>query len=79
MRAEIFKSIYCGWLCELDSQTRRIVMTKEKFSEILKEYDFSDEQIEILSKTKPTNDLNEKQLRKSAKFIGPIKDGLVQA
>ena len=53
-------------------------MTKEKFSGILKEYDFSDEQIELLWKTKPTSDLDEKLLRKTVKRIAPIKDELVQ-
>ena len=54
-------------------------MTKENFSKILKEYDFSDNQIDIIWNTRPNDDLDEEILRKAAIDIAPIKDKLVQA
>ncbi len=54
-------------------------MTKEKFSEILKEYEFSDQQIKLLWDTRPDNCLNETKLRKTAKAIAPVKDKFIQA
>lgn len=54
-------------------------MTKEKFAEILKEYGFSDQQIELLWNTRPSSDLDEQKLRKTAEHIAPIKDTLIQA
>lgn len=52
-------------------------MTKEKFTSILKEYSFSNQQIKMLWNTAPAN-LDEGQLRQTAKAIAPIKDSLVQ-
>lgn len=54
-------------------------MTREKFAGILKEYGFSDQQIELLWNSKPSGDLDEQKLRKTAEHITPIKDTLVQA
>ena len=54
-------------------------MTKERFAEILKEYGFSDHQIDLLWNTKPPDDLDEQKLRKTAEHIAPMKDRLVQA
>jgi len=54
-------------------------MTQERFAEILREYDFSDKQIQMLWEARPSNDLDEKQLRKTAEHIAPIKDRLIQA
>jgi len=54
-------------------------MTKERFTEILKEYGYGDRQIELLWNAKPTDDLDEEKLRKVAEHIAPIKDKLVQA
>lgn len=54
-------------------------MTKERFSEILKEYKFSDRQIDLLWGTRPSGDLGEAKLRKTAVRIAPIKDLLIQA
>lgn len=60
-------------------------MTKERFSEILKEYDFTDRQIKLLWDSRPSDDLDEEKLRKKAsllfpilKHIAPVKDKLVQ-
>lgn len=54
-------------------------MTKKRFTEILKEYGFSDRQIEILWNTRPPGNLDETKLRKTAEHIAPTKDTLVQA
>lgn len=54
-------------------------MTKERFAEILKEYEFTDRQIDIIWDTRPSNDLDEQKLRETAKKIAPTKDILVQA
>ncbi len=54
-------------------------MTKKRFTEILKEYDFSDHQIELLWNTRPPGELDEQKLRKTAKHIAPMKDRLIQA
>lgn len=54
-------------------------MTRERFAEILKEYKFSDRQIELLWNTRPPGDLDEAKLRKTAEHIAPIKDTLIQA
>ena len=53
-------------------------MTRERFSEILEEYGFTDHQIEILWDSKPSDDLSESKLRETAEAIVPIKDQLVQ-
>lgn len=53
-------------------------MAKKRFVEILKEYGFSDRQIELLWNTRPSGDLDEQKLRKTAEHIAPIKDTLVQ-
>lgn len=54
-------------------------MTKERFTEILKEYSYTDAQVEILWRTKPLIELSEERLRKTAAAIAPIKDRLEQA
>lgn len=54
-------------------------MTRERFTEILKEYGFTDHQIDLLWNTKPPSGLDETELRKTAKHIAPMKDRLVQA
>jgi len=51
----------------------------KKFAEILKEYEFTDSQIELLWGTKPSDGLDEQKLRKTAEHIAPIKDTLIQA
>lgn len=54
-------------------------MTRERFSEILKECGFTDRQIELLWNSKPSDDLDEQKLRKTAAHIAPIKDTIIQA
>ncbi len=54
-------------------------MSKKRFAEILKEYDYSDEQIKLLWDTRPSDDLDEDALRRTAKRMAPTKDSLVQA
>lgn len=56
-------------------------MTKERFAEILKEYDFSDHQINLLWNSRPQEleDLDEVKLRRTVKEIAPMKDRLTQA
>lgn len=54
-------------------------MTKEKFSEILRKYNYSEEQIRILWDSRPKDELNEKKLEKTAKTYSPVKDSFVQA
>lgn len=54
-------------------------MTRERFVEILKEYQFTDKQIELLWETKPQVELSEERLRKTARHIAPEKDILIQA
>jgi hypothetical protein len=54
-------------------------MTKERFAEILKESGFSDKQIQLLWDTRPSDDLDENQLRKTAEHIASQKDQLIQA
>ena len=54
-------------------------MTRERFAEILKEYKFLDHQIELLWNGRPSDDLDEQKLRKTAEHIAPMKDRLVQA
>ena len=53
-------------------------MTKKRFSDILKEYDFNDEQIELLWNSRPHDDIDERKLRKTAKHMAPMKDALTQ-
>lgn len=54
-------------------------MNRERFAEILKEYGFNDRQIELLWNSRPSGDLDEQKLRKTAEHIAPFKDTLVQA
>lgn len=54
-------------------------MTRERFAEILKEYGFTTNQIDLLWNSRPGDDLDEAKLRKTAEYIAPIKDTLVQA
>jgi len=54
-------------------------MTKTRFSEILKEYKYSESQIDSLWNTRPTDYLDETRLRETAKAISTIKDELRQA
>ena len=53
-------------------------MNRETFSDILKECDFSEEQIELLWLSKPDVALNEQRLRETARHIRPVKDVLIQ-
>ena len=53
-------------------------MTKKKFTEILKEYDFSDKQIDIIWNTRPNDNLNEEVIRKASKKTAPDKDKVIQ-
>ncbi len=54
-------------------------MNKERFAEILKEYDYTDNQIDILWKTKPPGALEEDALRKVAVKMKDTKDDHIQA
>lgn len=54
-------------------------MPKKRFAEILKEYGYSEKQIELLWNSKPAGELNEERLRKTAKHLALRKDSLVQA
>ena len=54
-------------------------MTRERFTEILKEYKFTNQQIELLWNNKPSDDLDEQRLKETAEHIAPIKDTLIQA
>ncbi len=54
-------------------------MVKKRFSEILREYGYTAQQIDLLWKTKPPVELDEETLRKTAKHLAPIKDSLIQA
>lgn len=62
----------------IKSERRALKMKKERFSEILKAYNFSDKQIEKLWNSRPTDNLNEERLRKTCERFAPIKDKLVQ-
>ena len=58
-------------------------MTKEKFAEILKELDYSDNQVNLLWDAAPKNgvtheELTEEGVRKVGKIMAPIKDILRQ-
>lgn len=44
-------------------------MSREKFTEILKEYAFNDRQIELLWNGRPSDDLDEQILRETAESI----------
>jgi len=54
-------------------------MSRERFFEILKEYGFTDQQIELLWNSRPSGEINEQRLRETAEHIAPIKDSLIQA
>ncbi len=54
-------------------------MSRERFTEILKEYGFKEAQIKLLWDSRPSDDLDEQKLRKTAKHIAPIKDTVIQA
>lgn len=54
-------------------------MTRERFTEILEEYEFTPLQIDLLWNSKPEGNLDEAKLRKAAKQISPVKDTLLQA
>lgn len=53
-------------------------MTKERFTEILKEYGYSEHQIELIWEERPADDLDEAKLHRTAKYMKPIKDHLAQ-
>jgi hypothetical protein len=54
-------------------------MEQERFAEILKEYGFSDHQINLLWNTRPKNvEIEEDALRATAQHIKPKKDELKQ-
>ncbi len=67
------------YLLSQDNPSEEKDMLKERFSKILKEYDFTDRQIELLWNSKPAEDLDERKLRETAEHLAPIKDRLVQA
>ena len=54
-------------------------MPRTRFTEILREYEFTDNQIRLLWDSRPSENLDEQKLRKAAQNIAPIKDRLVQA
>jgi len=54
-------------------------MSKERFAEILKEYGYSDNQINLLWNARPDDNLDEDKLREAAKSLALTKDSLVQA
>lgn len=47
-------------------------MTKKRFAEILKEYEYSDRQIEFLWESRPSDDLDEQQVREKAEHTAPF-------
>ena len=53
-------------------------MTRERFAEILEEYGYNDAQITFLWNTRPSDNLDEEKLRKTATEIAPRKNILVQ-
>lgn len=54
-------------------------MTRERFAEILREYDYTERQIALLWNTKPQGlSIDEGFLRKTARHIQPDKDRFVQ-
>ncbi len=54
-------------------------MDRDRFSVILKEYNFNEKQIELLWNSKPDADIDEEKLRKTAAHLTDTKDLLVQA
>jgi|SRR3989344_6498951 len=77
----VFKLLIYGILLYFatDSKQTGGRVSKERFSEILKEYGFTDRQIEFLWDTRPSDDLNEHKLRETAEHIEPMKNRLTQA
>lgn len=54
-------------------------MTRERFAEILREYDYTEHQIELLWSRRPLDiELEEGRLRQTAKHFQYKKDQLVQ-
>ncbi|TSA44139.1 hypothetical protein D4R49_00650 [bacterium] len=53
---------------------KQVQMTKERFSEILKEYRYTGIQIEALWNSRPTDDLDEEAVRKTAEHFAAKKD-----
>ena len=54
-------------------------MNKEKFTEILKKYAYPDEVIERLWLNRPSDNLNEAVIRKTAKIFVPLVSRFPQA
>lgn len=54
-------------------------MNKERFAEILKEYNYSDRQIDLLWNSKGDRVLDEEKVRLTAEHFAAIKDSLIQA
>ena len=50
-------------------------MDRERFSDILKEYDYSDEQIKLLWDSRPDDDIDEQRLRETAAHFTATKSG----
>ena len=53
-------------------------MTKEHFIEVLREYAFTDAEIERMWNTKPSDELCEARLRKAAEYTASHKHLLTQ-
>ena len=53
-------------------------MEIEEFAAILREYDYSEDQIKRLWNTRPKDDLNPELVHETAKSIAPLKDILDQ-
>lgn len=52
---------------------RRIEMSKDRFAEILREYGYTKDEIDILWNSRPPEEIDEGRLREAAKDIAPIK------
>lgn len=51
-------------------------MSKDRFGEILRKYGYTEDEIDILWDSRPSGDLDEAQLRDTAKAIAPVKHKL---
>jgi len=51
-------------------------VTYERFKEILKEYNFSDQQVDDCWNTRPSDDLVESKLRRAARKTAPLAEKL---
>lgn len=53
------------------------IMTRERFLEIMKEYNFSDHQIDLMWRSRPSDDLDERLLRLAAREVA-LKYNLIK-